>query len=183
MKNMPASDKVIAMYPTLTPYFAASDVTDIKQVEGCVSFRQFIADFTTYQPRWVTALYGVRWLFVRLLGMRQEGLPTAPTISAETVPMLPGEPAAFFTVELAQEDHYWLVKADDEHLSAYLCIVQEKLQPTKSRFYVVTLVNYHRWTGPVYFNVIRPFHHLVVAGMMRAGMKHASCSSAQAHRM
>ncbi len=174
---MTVSDKLIAAYPTLTPYFRRSDVIDIKQVEGCISFRQFIADFANYQPQWVTALYGVRWLFVRLLGMRQEGLPTPPQMTAETVPMLPGEPAAFFTVVSAEEDRCWLVKVDDTHLSAYLGIAREELTGGRSRFYIITLVDYHRWTGPVYFNVIRPFHHLVVGAMIGAGMKQSSCAS------
>ncbi|MGE6761631.1 DUF2867 domain-containing protein [Corallococcus interemptor] len=29
--------------------------------------------------------------------------------------------------------------------------------------------HYRNWAGPVYFNVIRPFHHLVVARMARHG--------------
>jgi len=37
------------------------------------------------------------------------------------------------------------------------------------RYYIVTIVHYLHWTGPVYFNLIRPFHHLVVARMARAG--------------
>ena len=35
----------------------------------------------------------------------------------------------------------------------------------------LTVVHYKHWTGPVYFNVIRPFHHLVVRQMARAGTK------------
>jgi len=31
-------------------------------------------------------------------------------------------------------------------------------------------VHYRSWAGPVYFNTIRPFHHIVVGSMM----KHAS---------
>ncbi|XXF76233.1 DUF2867 domain-containing protein [Myxococcaceae bacterium GXIMD 01537] len=37
----------------------------------------------------------------------------------------------------------------------------------RRRFHVATIVRYRRWAGPVYFNVIRPFHHLVVRGMLR----------------
>lgn len=29
----------------------------------------------------------------------------------------------------------------------------------------ITTVYYKHWTGPVYFNLIRPFHHLVVSRM------------------
>jgi hypothetical protein len=39
----------------------------------------------------------------------------------------------------------------------------------KRRFHVVTIVHYNNLAGPVYFNVIRPFHHLVVKQMARRG--------------
>ncbi|MEV4094105.1 DUF2867 domain-containing protein [Streptosporangium saharense] len=35
--------------------------------------------------------------------------------------------------------------------------------------YVAVVVHYHRWTGPVYFTVIRPFHHLVARAGVRGG--------------
>jgi hypothetical protein len=35
---------------------------------------------------------------------------------------------------------------------------------------VVTVVRYHNLAGRVYFNVIRPFHHLVVHAAMRAAL-------------
>ncbi len=41
-----------------------------------------------------------------------------------------------------------------------------------NRFYVITTVFYKHWTGPVYFNYIRPFHHLVVSQMAKYGLKH-----------
>ncbi|WP_218919788.1 DUF2867 domain-containing protein [Streptosporangium roseum] len=56
--------------------------------------------------------------------------------------------------------------ATESHLTACLAVVAEP-----GRFHVVTVVKYHRWTGPVYFNAIRPFHHLVVLGMARAGVR------------
>ncbi|MCP4630164.1 MAG: DUF2867 domain-containing protein [bacterium] len=37
------------------------------------------------------------------------------------------------------------------------------LDSKTNRFYVITVVHYKHWTGPVYFNLIRPFHHLVVS--------------------
>ncbi|UCD31297.1 MAG: DUF2867 domain-containing protein [Desulfobacterales bacterium] len=40
----------------------------------------------------------------------------------------------------------------------------------ENRFYVMTTVFYKHWTGQVYFNLIRPFHHLVVARMAKSGL-------------
>jgi hypothetical protein len=40
-----------------------------------------------------------------------------------------------------------------------------------ARFRVVTIVHYRHWTGRLYFNLIRPFHHWVVTGMARSGTR------------
>ncbi|KAA3658281.1 MAG: DUF2867 domain-containing protein [Chloroflexi bacterium] len=37
--------------------------------------RLFIAGMMSYHPGWLIFLYAVRWGFVRLLGMKQEGVP------------------------------------------------------------------------------------------------------------
>ena len=47
----------------------------------------------------------------------------------------------------------------------------KKVARQKNRFYIMTVVHYKHWTGPVYFNMIRPFHHLVVRRMALAGLK------------
>jgi hypothetical protein len=59
---------------------------------------------------------------------------------------------------------------EDKHLSAYFGVVNEKLDREHSRFHVFTTVRYLHWTGPVYFNLIRPFHHLVVSRMMKSAI-------------
>ena len=84
---------------------------------------------------------------------------------------IPGTKAAFFTVKMAQEDSYYVAEISESHLKAALGVVMEPLPNNLNRFHVITIVHYNRWTGPVYFNVIRPFHHLVVGGMARAGVK------------
>jgi hypothetical protein len=83
--------------------------------------------------------------------------------------MRPGEKASFFTIVSADETSHWIVNAREAHLTATLAIMAEPLTANQRRFSVVTIVHYHSWAGPVYFNMIRPFHHLVVGGMTRAG--------------
>jgi hypothetical protein len=156
--------------PALAPVLAGADHVDVKTAAGDVTLRQFLAAMLTYQPRWITALYHVRRVFVRFLGMRQAGVPRPPRLRPEDVPMLPGSRAATFTVRLAEEDHYWVAEATGTHLTAALAVVAHPLSPTRRRFEVVTVVHYHSWAGPVYFTVIRPFHHLVVGSMVRAGV-------------
>jgi hypothetical protein len=154
----------------LQPILAGADHVDVKVVEGEQSLREFTAAMMSYQPEWVTFLYRVRAVFVRFLGMKQEGVPQALRLAPADVPMTPGEKLAFFNVRVAKENEYFVAEATDKHLTASLGVVVEPLKDGLKRFHVLTIVHYHNWAGPVYFNVIRPFHHLVVGGMARAGV-------------
>ncbi|NOK11629.1 DUF6463 family protein [Corallococcus exercitus] len=158
-----------ALPEVLRPFAHGADHVDVKTVESEATLREFLAALLSYQPAWMTALYGVRAVFVRLLGMRQHGVPRPQHLRPEDIPMTPGGAALFFTVRHAEEDHVWVVSATDQHLDATLAVVMEPAPGggPRRRFHVVTLVHYRNWAGPVYFNVIRPFHHLVVGGMAR----------------
>jgi hypothetical protein len=157
--------------PNLPQLIETADHVDIKTTSGNVSLREFIAGMISYSPGWIKFLYGVRWFFVRLLGMKQEGMPQELTMRPEDVSFVTGEPAAFFSVKMAEENKFWFAGITESHLTAHLGVVMEPGRP--NRFHVLTIVHYHRWTGPVYFNVIRPFHHLVVGQMMKAGVSHS----------
>jgi hypothetical protein len=162
--------EIVWQYPELLPHLVGADHIDTKIVTGRQNLREFLAGFIAYQPGWITFLYRVRAVFVRLLGMKQGGIPHALRTTPDRVPMQPGANLSFFKIAAAQENHYWLAAVHDPHLSGSLLVLTESLPDGQSRFYVMTLVHYRRWTGPVYFNVIRPFHHIVVAKMSQAGV-------------
>jgi hypothetical protein len=154
--------------PVLEPLLAKANHVDVKTIDSAADMRTFIAGMMSYTPFWLKFLYGVRWLFVRLLGMRQEGVPLAQPLHPSDISFTPGDAATFFTVTMAEPEKYWVAEAADTHLTAYIGVVAESFTQG-NRFHVVTIVHYRHWTGPVYFNVIRPFHHIVVRQMMKAG--------------
>lgn len=149
------------------------DHFDVKTIEGEVTLREFIVGMLGYYPTWIKALYAIRWGFVRLLGMKQDNMEI-PQLSPQTLPFKKGEMATFFQVFDAEENAYWIATASDKHLDAYIVVAQETLSNGRSRFHVGTIVHYKNWAGPVYFNVIRPFHHIVVSSMMKAGVGYQS---------
>ena len=155
--------------PGLPALLERANHVDVKTVESEASLREFLAGMFAYYPRWMKALYAVRWGFVRLLGMKQEGVPATVRLAPEQVPMTAGHKMAFFDVEMAAEEQYWFASAAEAHLTAYLGVVVEPLGNGRRRFHVLTIVHYNNWAGPVYFNVIRPFHHIVVRQMALAG--------------
>lgn len=169
INHNPAVQCYAAQFPMLASALSDADHVDVKNIEARATLREFVAGAMSYQPGWMTFLYRVRAVFVRFLGMKQEGVPSALKIRPEDLPMTPGKYITFFKVTAAEEDHYICMAIKDKHLTASLAVVAEPLTGGTQRFYGITIVHYHNWAGPIYFNVIRPFHHLVVRGMMRAG--------------
>lgn len=159
----------LKQFPEIAKLLHAADHVDVKTIVSDVTLREFIAGGLAYNPAWIKFLYAVRWGFVRLLGMKQHGLPPDIRLQPEAIPMTAGGKISFWNVAAAQEDKFWFAGITETHLTAHLGIVAEALPDEKRRFYVVTIVHYHRWTGHVYFNVIRPFHHIVVQKMASAG--------------
>jgi hypothetical protein len=152
------------------PYCEGADFIDIKTVVSRNDLRTFIAAMLSYYPWWIVMLYRVRALVVHVLGLEKHEAPAElPALAPAKIPFTPGEKATFFIVRMAKEDLYWFAETPpDKHLRAYFGIVAEPLANDMKRYYIVTIVHYLHWTGPVYFNLIRPFHHLVVARMARA---------------
>lgn len=165
-----AAGQFLRSIPDFAPLFEGADHVDIKTIEGNTDLRHFISGLVGYTPGWLKALYAIRAGFIRLLGMRQEAMDIAP-MSPETVSFTPGNPCAFFTVTHGKENEYLAAEIKDKHLNTTLLIAAVPLPDGRNRFYVGTIVFYNNPTGPVYFTLIKPFHHLVVRLMMRAGIK------------
>ncbi|MGI9571305.1 MAG: DUF2867 domain-containing protein [Desulfobulbia bacterium] len=162
----------IALIPEIARLLKGSNYVDVKTIEGQTSLRQFIAAMLSHYPGWIIFLYRIRAILVKLLGLYKHPVPEAlPQLGAADVSFVVGAAVSFFTVRLAEEKQYWVGETpEDKHLTAYFAVVVEPGQANRKRFHVATIVYYKHWTGPVYFNLIRPFHHLVIGRMMRAGV-------------
>ncbi|MGD2186951.1 MAG: DUF2867 domain-containing protein [Desulfobacterales bacterium] len=162
----------IAKIPQIAQLLKGADYIDVKTMEGQTSLRHFIASMLSYYPGWIVFLYRIRAVLVKLLGLYKHPAPEAlPQLGPKDVSFVGGEAVTFFTVRLAEEKHYWVGETpEDKHLRAYFCVVVEPMEDNRKRFHVATIVYYKHWTGPLYFNLIRPFHHLVVRKMMQAGV-------------
>jgi hypothetical protein len=158
----------------LDTYFENADVIDVKIVEGRTTLSRFIASMLSYYPWWIIQLYRIRKLLVRLLGLVNHQAPVALTdLQPQDVSFTPGENVTFFTVRCAEKARFWMSETpEDNHLKAYFGVVREPVTDSVNRFYVITTVFYKHWSGPFYFNLIRPFHHLVVWRMARHGLTH-----------
>ncbi|WP_300156927.1 DUF2867 domain-containing protein [Solidesulfovibrio sp.] len=146
---------------------ADADHVDVHRVRGQAGLRQFVAAMFGDRPTWLRALYRLRGLLARLLGLRHGAAAGPESMKPEDVPMTPGGKLGFFTVLAAEPDAYWAAGATDRHLRAVLAVLAVPEPDGRVVYDVVTVVVYKHWTGPVYFNLIRPFHHLVVWRMAK----------------
>ena len=159
--------------PEFKPFLEDSDHIDVKVVEGRVTLREFIASMLSYRPWWLVLLFRIRTIVARILRLDEPDIPEdLPVLRPDDVPMTPGGEAVLFILRAAEDDQFWIAETpEDRHLRAYIAIVVEHLEDDLRRFHIVTIVKYKHWTGPVYFNLIRPFHHIVVYVMARAGVR------------
>ena len=159
--------------PEIAPLFEGSDYIDIKTVDANTSLRRFLAAMLSYYPWWIVLLYRIRGVLVKILKLNEHPAPAVlPELKAEDVSFDAGAEVTFLTVRVAEEGYYWIGETpEDKHLRAYFGVVVEPLAQERRRFHVATIVHYEHWTGPVYFNLIRLFHHLVVNRMMHAGLR------------
>lgn len=163
---------IVRSHPALQELLSNKDHIDVKSFESEQDMRTFIAGLFSYMPGWLKSLYGVRGVFVRFLGMKQEATFEARDLHPSEISMVPGETGGFFEVFQAKEDDYYVAGAKESHLDAYLIVVMESGNDGKNRFYLATVVKYNNRIGPLYFNIIRPFHHLVVEAMGRGAVRY-----------
>jgi hypothetical protein len=152
--------------PELADLLPTVDVVDVKTATGNVSLREFVAGSLGSSPLWIKALFAVRIVVAKALRLETATVPSRPRLRPETVSFTPGDHAAFFEVVRGEEDHYLLLKVTDNHLIGYLAYI---VSPDHE-FKVVTLVQYLRPVGRLYYNAISPFHHLVIHSMIRSGL-------------
>jgi len=154
----------------LLPEAAAADHLDAKAGIGTVSLRQFLAGLFSYAPNWARWLFRLRGGLAWLLRLEHEEF-LSPPLRPEQLPFVPGARIKIFRVVAAQEDDHWIAMASDTHLDAWIAILVDGAEDERPCFCIYTIVRYKRWTGPVYFNCIRPFHHLLVRAMLRYALE------------
>jgi len=161
--------KYVRKFIELKQFFEGADFIDVKVFEGKATLPGFVASMLSYYPWWLIRLYRIRQFLVSILGLAKHEKPQdLPNLEARDISFTPGENVSFFIVRCTQKDTYWISETPpDKHLKAYFGVVVEVLNEYENRFYVITTVYYKHWTGPVYFNLIRPFHHWVVSRMAK----------------
>ena len=148
-----------------------ADHIDVKTVASKKNLLEFADAFISYEPGWLKFLYRIRGVMVVFLGLKQDEIPEPAHLPSLIEPPAPGAQISFWTVVDAQKDSHLVLEAKDKHLAARLIIAAEPLADGFICYHLATAVFYRNWAGPVYFNLIRPFHHLVVHSLARAAAR------------
>ena len=147
------------------PFVDGADYVEFEEIESENSLREFIAGMFGWSPVWVKALFGARYVLAKALRLDTASVPRSGRLRPEDVGFAPGDRVAFFTVRAGDPERYLVAGVDDSHLSGYLTV---EAVPG-ARFRLGTIVHFHNRVGPAYFALIKPFHHLVIRGMLKAG--------------
>ena len=123
---------------------------------------QVMAAFWTTCPAWLKFLFRLRDLLVRPFGLKTGEGPSREKLEEA---LNNGESCGFMSVAERTADET-IVALDDKHLVAYMSVYIEGGQVFAS-----TVVRYHNKLGVVYFNLIRPFHVLVVKNLFKQMMR------------
>jgi hypothetical protein len=144
---------LVELVPNLREVLKNRDHFDIKSIASNKTLIQFNEQLLTYHPAWVKFLYRVREILLNLL----------------KIPYAENFEPLYKTVD-SIDKYFWLGVISDSHLTAHLGVLKKK-SAASTTFYVFSIVHYHSRAGKFYFNLIRPFHHLVVHLMMNAAIK------------
>ncbi|AMK10137.1 DUF2867 domain-containing protein [Pseudodesulfovibrio indicus] len=157
--------------PGMAGLTQGADHVDVHTMEGTGSVADVAAALLSHRPGWMVFLWKVRTVLLRLLGQGGRIVPEPARLTGATLPKSVGDKASFLTVIRSDGESHWVAGAGESHLDAEVGVVAEPLAGGRSRFHVVTVVRYRNPAGRIYFNVIRPFHHLVVDSALRAALR------------
>lgn len=153
----------------LNEYMDGADHIDVASCEGGMALREFVAAVLSYKPAWMQVLWRVRLWLLRSLGQGESSVPEDVRFTGASLPIDPGEFAGFFKVMSSDGESHWVAACEESHLGAAIAVKAIPTGRGSQVFQVLTVVRYNNWAGPIYFNVIKPFHYLVI----KAAIKHA----------
>ncbi|RJO73321.1 DUF2867 domain-containing protein [Nocardia panacis] len=159
--------------PELRDLLTGADHVDIKTAEADLTLDEFLAGMVGGdQGPLLRLLFRARGVLARALRLQHQNIPFESKVRPDEISYTPGTKIWIFTVVDGEPDRFLLMEAADTHLSGCLAVTVEPGRTARHRFQVATIVAYRHWTGPLYFNLIRPFHHLVVAAMVRRAARY-----------
>ena len=168
----PGNRHVEPMHREIERFTKSAHHLDAVSAYASLSLRECISNALSWQPTWLKILFLARGGLARLMRLEHPSSRPSRPLRPEEISFHPGGRLAFFTVSAGKEDAFLVLTAEDTHLVGHLIIEVDPTDTgTERRFRVITAVHYRRWTGLLYFNIIRPFHHIIMHRMIAAASR------------
>ena len=158
---MSKSAAILNSIPPLQKICSNADHIYSVGFESRRDMEDFLIRLMSYKPGWLTFLYKVRGVLAGVMGLKHDEFMNHG-LEVTDYDFNRGGQVDFFNSIDFETDRFWIGEATDKHLSGYIGVVSEPAENGMHHYHVFTIVHYKHWTGPVYFNLIRPFSHLVV---------------------
>ncbi|HAS89899.1 MAG TPA: DUF2867 domain-containing protein [Desulfovibrio sp.] len=167
---MSQSVEILNSIPQLKEICAKADHIYSVGFDSRRDMDDFLIRLMSYKPSWLTFLYKVRGVLAGLMGLKH-GEFMNHGLEVSEYDFNRGGQVDFFSSIDFEPNRLWIGEAIDKHLSGYIGVVAESAERDLYHYHVFTIVHYKHWTGPLYFNLIRPFSHLVVYFMGKYAAK------------
>ena len=170
----PGNRRLEPMYRDIERFTEPAHHLDAVSVYATLSLRECISNALSWQPTWLKVLFLARGGLARLMRLQHPSSGSSRPLRPEEISFHPGDRLAFFKISAGKDDAFLVLTAADTHLVGHLIIEVDPTDAgTERKFRIITAVQYRRWTGRLYFNIIRPFHHLVMHRMIAAARRPA----------
>ncbi|WP_295938872.1 DUF2867 domain-containing protein [uncultured Alistipes sp.] len=125
--------------------------------------------FWATNPAWLRTLYKIRAMLVKPFGLK-----TGKDSDQHLMEQAIRSGASYRLMSVVEKTgSETIISLDDKHLRAYLSVYIED-----RNIQVSTLVRYHNKLGVAYFNLIRPFHTIVVRKIFKQVLKERGIDAA-----
>ena len=148
------------------------DYFEVRSVSTTLTLPEVVAAIFNYSPGWVRSLLVLRRILASVLRLKQVRWKQSPILKPEDISFRRGASETKFKVIHGKCNRYWVSEAPaDRHLEARIAVVLHPVGEDKNTYQLITWVKYLHWSGRLYFNLIRPFHHMIVFFVLRTVKK------------
>ena len=125
--------------------------------------------FFETSPKWIDHLFEVRNKVVKIFGLKVSDVPNKEELLKNTKFVINEEIGLFKIFDKSNNEI--ILGQNDKHLNFKISILSNIRTDDKQLITISTLVYFNKWYGKLYFQLIRPFHKLIVPLMLKNILK------------
>lgn len=145
-----------------------SDIYSAKAPHKNFMVDDILKGFFNYGPKWIESLFSLRHKLVKPFGLKTSDQNTTKI----NFPLVVGESIGFFKIYEVHENEI-ILGENDTHLNFKVSIRVKK----QTEISIETFVEFNNLFGKIYFQIIKPFHKIIVISMLKSIVKELEVNS------